>query len=378
MKWMTLRTVVLALAMVAAVCAGSPARSSPVSPSVSTQNTGHARFAGDDYPYETLGQFEKVEGIDPWNQFSGQCDSFASWKVYENLGGSERADPAAIPQSGFRPSDAARSPVWGKAGPTRRPTWGDARDWGAAARKAGYTVDGTPRPGSIAWWSDQGTGMSVGHVGYVTDVYADGTITIESYNLRLNGEYSTIHMGPSGADDTSFHLPSWHVVWPTGFIHIGDGPASVDGPPRPAPDPGYHYARNVVGPGDGGHFTVTGPAWVERFGSGELGDLRWARNTADSSATWSPSLSPGRCYSVAVFVPNVYSNTPAARYTVESAGGTSTATVDENAYTNEWAALGSFTADSTGGIRITLQNQGPSDRYVAADAVRFVLNPACI
>src|SRR5262245_42247265 len=184
MRRTTIQAVLAGLAMV--ICAASPAHRSTTA---TAQNSGHARFAGNDYPYETLGQFENAEGTDPWNQFFGQCDSFASWKVYENLGGTARADSAAIPQPGFRPSDAGRSPVWGTAGPTHgRPDWGDARDWGTAARNAGYAVDGTPRPGSIAWWSDQGTGMPLGHVGYVTDVYTDGTITIEGYNLRLNGE----------------------------------------------------------------------------------------------------------------------------------------------------------------------------------------------
>lgn len=376
-----IRTTRRALPMIlAAVVGGATVYAGPPVGASTARDTaivvGHARFAGDDYPYETLGQFEHSEGVDPWNEFFGQCDSFAAWKVYENLGGTARPDPDQVPQAGFHPADAGRSPVWGTAGPTGgRADWGDARDWSAAAKAAGYQVDGVPRPGSIAWWSDQGTGMSVGHVGYVTDVYADGSVTIEGYNLRVNGQYSTIHMGPSGADDTSFHLSPWHVVWPTGFIHIGDGPSVVSGPPQPAPAPGFHYARNVTGPGDGSGYSLGGPAWVERLGSGELGDLRWAQNTADSTATWVRSLRPGGCYSIAAFVPDVFSNTQ-AQYTVQGATGR-TAVVDENAFTDQWAPLGTFTADPAGALRVTLTNQGPSDHYVAADAMRFVLDPTC-
>jgi len=43
---------------------------------------GHAQHAGNDYPYETLGQFEhQNQGTDAWNEFYGQCDSFTAWKA---------------------------------------------------------------------------------------------------------------------------------------------------------------------------------------------------------------------------------------------------------------------------------------------------------
>lgn len=51
--------------------------------------------------------------------------------------------------------------------------WGDARNWAAGARATpGWTVDSTPRPGSIA----QTTAMHwLGHVAYVEEVSDDGT-----------------------------------------------------------------------------------------------------------------------------------------------------------------------------------------------------------
>ncbi len=51
--------------------------------------------------------------------------------------------------------------------------WGDARNWAAGARATpGWSVDTTPRPGSIA----QTTAMSwLGHVAYVEDVSEDGS-----------------------------------------------------------------------------------------------------------------------------------------------------------------------------------------------------------
>ena len=84
--------------------------------------TGHALHAGDDYPYSGLGLYDRHEGIDPWTEYYGQCDGFAAWKVYENLGGDaapggpHAVDPSSIPDAGLTPDDAGISPVVGYAG----------------------------------------------------------------------------------------------------------------------------------------------------------------------------------------------------------------------------------------------------------------------
>jgi surface antigen len=351
-----------------------------------TPTVGHAKFAGNDYPFETLGQFEHQQLTDPWNEFDGQCDSFAAWKVYENLGGTAQLPAERVPDQAFHPSDAGRSPVWGTAGPDRRPNWGDARDWGRVAPHYGYAVDLAPRPGAIAWWSDQGTGMPVGHVGYVTDVYPDGSITIENYNLRVNGEYSTIHMGLGGATDSSFGRGDWQVPWPTGFIHIGDTDANITQPPQPPPAAPFHYPHNVYGPGDGGGFSLAGSpypgsdhGWYTRIGHGEIGAERWTNThgpTADSTATWNPpGLSPGACYRLDAFVPDNYSNTVAI-YHITDQTGTRTAVVDENAYTNDWAELGVFQATGAG-IQTTLTDIGPVGHFAGADGLRVVRQNDC-
>src|SRR5262249_34363854 len=158
---------------------------------------------------------------------------------------------------------------------------------GPVAKADNWAVDNRPSPGSIAWWSDQGTQMAVGHVGYVTDVYADGSITVESYNMRANGQYSTIHLTPGvGADHTPFRLGAWHVVWPTGFVHIGDVAATMTPTPQPAPAVAFHYPHNTYGPGDGGGFTLAGTTigdgdshgWYLRAGHGDIGQERWTNS----------------------------------------------------------------------------------------------------
>jgi hypothetical protein len=351
---------------------------------------GHARNAGNDYPYDGLGVYDHQALTDPWHEYDGQCDSFAAWKVYENLGGAARADPATIPNASFAPADSRSiSPIVGYAGAgAPSSNWGDARDWGAKAQSSHYAVDDRPSPGSIAWWSSTGTGMPVGHVGYVTDVYPDGSVTIEGYNLRANGQYSTIHMGRAGADDTSFGLAAWHVVWPSGFIHIGDTAANISGPPQPSPSPGYRYPHNTYGPGDaaptfslsGSPYPSTVDGWYSDAGHGLLGRMLWTNThegAADSTASWSPALAGNQCYQVDVFVPDNWSNNAAALYSVTDAHfGTSLVPVDENTTTNDWVELGVFQAGG-GTIPVRLTDQGAETGQVAADGVRFVRQPSC-
>lgn len=356
---------------------------------------GHAAHAGDDYPYETVGQFEhQAEGIDAWNEFYGQCDSFAAWKVYENLAGSAAQPPGKpVPAVGWTPSNASVSPV-------NQSTWFNADNWDVMGRQAGWTVNTIPAPGTIAYWPNATTdpqdghptsthGMGeFGHVGYVTDVYPDGSVTIESYNLRLNGEYSTIHMGfGQSATDTSFSQGAFTVPWPTYFIHAGDGIGSAT-PASPEPASGtvswgYPTQVKVVGPGSpSSQYTLATSTWYSNPGHGELGSEEWTHTngaTADSTATYTPSgLAATTCYQVDAFVPDNYSDNPVAVYTVSDAAGTHLATVNDNVYTNDWAELGVYeTNGSGGGLSVRLDDRGTTGLYVAADAMRFWRQPSC-
>lgn len=60
--------------------------------------------------------------------------------------------------------------------------WGNANDWAANAAADGFTVGTTPSVGAIIVWSDGG----YGHVGYVTDIAADGSIKILESNYAGN------------------------------------------------------------------------------------------------------------------------------------------------------------------------------------------------
>lgn len=369
---------------------------------------GVAAHAGNDYPYQTIGQFGHTnEGTDAWNEYYGQCDSFAAWKVYENLASSTAQAPARYPAPGWQPGNASVSPV-------NQFTWGNADAWATRWAALGYTVDNVPIPGAIAWWPNAVPdpqddnppdavhgipGSTTGHVGYVRTVYPDGSIDVEQYNMRENGEYSIVHLAyDTGYTDNSFGDPDFAIPWPGGFIHVDDGPAPGVGlPTEPASGVVYDgYAQQagltVIGPGSS-TFTLSGAAypgttngWYSDAGHGELGRELWTNShpgAADSTATWDPyTLANFDCYEVDAFVPDNWSNNEAAVYTVTDQGnGTSLIPVDETKTTNDWVELGVFqardTAGTTGKIVVTLTDQGSGSGQVAADAMRFVQQPDC-
>ena len=162
--------------------------------------------------------------------------------------------------------------------------------------------------------------------------------------------------------------------------------------------------------------------------------------TTDSTATWNPTLQAGQCYEVGAFVPNNYSDSPTALYQVTDAlparhlrrlltatrssstprsraspsaaprtqarstagtrspvtvsafvpdnysnsssalcklGSTVPGSVNENAYTNGWAVVGTMYTDGNGSISTTLLDNSPAGEYVAADAVQFLPESTC-
>jgi surface antigen len=353
---------------------------------------GHAAHVGNDYPYATLGQFDhQSEGTDAWNEYYGQCDSFAAWKVYENLAGSAAQHPSIIPAPGWQPSNASISPV-------NQYAWGNADAW-AAQFGAHYVVDTIPSPGAIAYWPNATTDPQdgnppdpsggigeFGHVAYVDDVYPDGSITIEQYNMRENGEYSVAHLANGqGYTDNSFGLGSFSVPWPKYFIHVADNlsPGGTQ-PTEPAVgvvSAGYSSLPLVIGPGSpSGEFT-TGSVWYSQPGHGEIGTEQYTHTngaSADSTATWKPAgLADSTCYRVDAFVPDNYSDNPLAIYTVTDGLGTATSAVDENDTTDDWAELGVFETTSAGALTVKVDDRGNTGLYVAADAMRFWKQASC-
>ena len=65
--------------------------------------------------------------------------------------------------------------------------WGNANEWGASARKAGYSTGSTPQVGSVIVFPNViYEGINYGHVAYVTHVYDDGSIEVLEANYLGN------------------------------------------------------------------------------------------------------------------------------------------------------------------------------------------------
>ncbi|VEI02295.1 Staphylococcal secretory antigen ssaA2 precursor [Acidipropionibacterium jensenii] len=102
-------------------------------------------------------------GVDPWGFYWGQCVSYVAWQVRSNTG-----------HSNFQNM-------------YRGVHFGNAENWGSAARSLGITVNSTPTVGSVAWR----TSGSAGHVAYVTAVHSNGTIDVSEYNYLVTSGFDT-------------------------------------------------------------------------------------------------------------------------------------------------------------------------------------------
>ena len=140
---------------------------------------------GDDYPmkYKMLPAFPIV--WDEWNFAHRQCTSFVAWRL-QNVN--------KVSFSNFALGVAR---------------WGNAGQWGDAARSAGIRVDTTPAAGAVAYSAPyhNGTG-SAGHVAWVAQVLDDNRIVIEEYNWG----FPAGHYGARIVTPEAF----------TGYIHIRD------------------------------------------------------------------------------------------------------------------------------------------------------------
>lgn len=116
---------------------------------------------------------------DYWNMFNRECVSYAAFKVEQTFG---NLDSAASGHPKF----------YG---------WGNANDWPAHARAAGYTVNSTPSENSVAQYYD---GVA-GHVAWVEKVNGDGTVLVSQFNYFSatlgHGKFSTMTVKSSFFDN---------------------------------------------------------------------------------------------------------------------------------------------------------------------------------
>ena len=98
-----------------------------------------------------------------------ECVSYTAWKVYE---------------------------YWGYS-----LYWGDANNWGYRARNAGFTVNDTPEPYSVGYY----TNSAWGHVVWVESVNDDGTINYSEYNGARTADFA-YRTGVSASNFSYIHF----------------------------------------------------------------------------------------------------------------------------------------------------------------------------
>jgi hypothetical protein len=110
--------------------------------------------------------------------------------------------------------------------------------------------------------------------------------------------------------------------------------------------------------------------------TGYLGHHYWTPTRGGStrrSATWSPTLEPGR-YRVLVKVPKARALTRSAVYRVRTVDGSVRRRVDQARARGRWATLGTYTFSVDAQVRLSDRTgeRTALGRRVAYDAVRFV------
>ncbi len=131
-----------------------------------------AAYAGtNDYPSKWK-NVARDSMFDNWGEYNRECTSWVAWRLH----GHNKFE---------------------------MPFHANADNWGARAKKLGYTVNSTPAVGSVAYWDTS----TRSHVAWVEAVNPNKTVTIEEYNIGASGKYDEATIGTST---------------PTGYIHFQD------------------------------------------------------------------------------------------------------------------------------------------------------------
>ena len=153
-------------------------------PMVVAPEPAQAAVGGDTYP-TSLGSIAQDAVLDPWKFLNRECTSFVAWKLNSTNG------------VNFT-NQYLGSNIW----------FGNANNWGVAAKAKGILVDNSPAVGSVAW----STAGAAGHVAWVADVLPNNKIVVEEYNFRAKATDERGRYYTRTVDASSF----------TGFIHIKD------------------------------------------------------------------------------------------------------------------------------------------------------------
>lgn len=136
------------------------------------------RAVQDAYPWAS----DTTQGSDPWGFTMRQCVSYVAWRL------------AGV---GHALDNATQG-------------WGSALTWDDTARRLGYRVGSRPAVGAVAHWDEHESGAywspgaassdgsyvagTNGHVAWVVDVYADGSVLVAQYNGTVDRAFSTMRV----------------------------------------------------------------------------------------------------------------------------------------------------------------------------------------
>jgi hypothetical protein len=133
-------------------------------------------------------------------------------------------------------------------------SWGDAKDWAAAASKAGFTVNKNPTLGSVVvWGAGQGGSEAAGHVAEVVGFQAGGLPIVQEQNWGLN------NAGLGNPDIRGLTLAeasaAQYIQPPSGTLL----PTPVDSSSVPKPDVAHYGVTDMTTGGAAGPPIQTPP-----------------------------------------------------------------------------------------------------------------------
>ena len=248
--------------------------------------------------------------------------------------------------------------------------WGNAGDWLASAQAAGFPTGTTAVKGALVVFAPYQAGAgSVGHVAYVEDVLADGSIRISEYNWV-----------PYSYGERIIPTEGLHFIY-GGPAGNGPGGPPPPPPPPPTPQPGQEFVSDEATTG----FARSGGVFHAASGGGSIGGsylylenyLACRGDTQRGSASWTLNLTNG-VYDLFAYIPSNVPNDAAPLgiyYTIHYREGTTQVFEDQHYYAGRWIPLAHLGFNGTSSVEINdvdYQDGTCYRKYIPIDAVKWV------
>lgn len=201
-----------------------------------------------------------------------------------------------------------------------------------------------------------------------------------SYNIKRattsGGPYTTVRTGVTGTTFTDAGLTNgstyYYVV--SAINGVGESANSAEASAGP------QTLTLIKDNADATGFTKSG-SWATGTGvAGFYGANYLSAGTVAQSgtctATFTPTITVAGTYEVYARWTAASNRATNAPIDINSASGTATVTVNEQANNGTWMLLGSFPFNTGTTGSVVVRNNGGANGYVVADAVEFVLKPA--